>query len=323
MTQAAFKNQPPNNGELALSALGTILLVDDDRTLRLMLSAQLEQLGYEVLEAANGAEAFVFLENTSNKIDMILLDREMPVMDGMQFIKELKKNDTAYRHIPVIMITGYGSPEEINQGIASGVFYYLVKPISPMVLGSVVSSAHREARLLKKQDEITMKNDTCFSKMTEGYFTISTLSEAEHLSRMLARCYEDPERVISGISALIVNAIEHGNLGIGFETKSRLLNDGNWEEEVLRRQELPENRDKKVHITYQRTAEFNRLVIRDEGSGFDWKKFQNLDSKKMTSINGRGIIQAQHQSFDKVQYNPEGNQVTATNYHLKYGISNA
>lgn len=292
-----------------------ILLVDDDRTLRAVLTLQLEQMGYEVIEAVNGREAFDILETHSDTIDIILLDREMPVMDGMEFISKIK-TEARFSKIPVIMATGSGQPEQISQGIEAGVFYYLVKPINYDVLSTLVSTAMREALRTRKMAVILKKQKDSFSLLSDADFTIVTVSEAEHLSMMLANCYEEPEKVYPGLLALMVNAIEHGNLGIGFQEKSYLLSKGTTAlaDEINRRLMLADNIDKQVKITYRKTLSEQVVTVTDDGQGFDWQGFLQLDPARVFQGNGRGIAIARTQSFDRLEYNELGNSVVATIY---------
>lgn len=76
--EQAQKQQPETEIFIEHAQTARVLAVDDDRTMLLMLESQLEELGYEVLTARDGAEALSILEEEQNSIDMILLDREMP-----------------------------------------------------------------------------------------------------------------------------------------------------------------------------------------------------------------------------------------------------
>lgn len=290
-----------------------VLLVDDDRTLRAVLTLQLEQMGYEVTEASHGQDALEILEKHSRDIDIIILDREMPVMDGMAFIRQVK-TETRYAKIPIIMATGSGQPEQISQGIEAGVFYYLVKPVNYDVLATLVSTAMREASRNRKMAAILQKQKDSFTLLSEGDFSIVTLQEAEDLSQMLANCFDDPDRVYPGVLNLMHNAIEHGNLGIGLDRKAELLATGNWNEEVNRRLLAIENANKRVTIRYQKNDNTQQVIITDQGRGFDWQRFLTLDPERAVQSNGRGIALARTQSFDALEYNPAGNSVTATVY---------
>lgn len=104
-----------------------ILTIDDDPDILDVLDLTLSEQ-YDVVQARNGAEG---LEAVLHKIpDLILCDNNMPVMNGREFCKALKK-DVLLRHIPVIMLTGQGEVKDRIGGIESGVDDYMVKPFSP------------------------------------------------------------------------------------------------------------------------------------------------------------------------------------------------
>ncbi len=106
--------------------MGLILTVDDSRMMRQMIGGSVEALGYGVLEAENGQAALDLLDRRGDEIELILLDVNMPVMDGFQTLQALKDDDRL-RHIPVIMVTML---DEAGDGIALGAADYLTKPLS-------------------------------------------------------------------------------------------------------------------------------------------------------------------------------------------------
>jgi CheY-like chemotaxis protein len=311
MSQSAYKATDNTRFSTHPGQGQKILLIDDDRTLRAVLQMQLEQLGYEVIEAVNGKEALETLQEHKSTIDIILLDREMPVMDGMQFISVIK-SDAELKQIPVIMVTGSGQPSQISQGIEAGVFYYLVKPIHYNVLSSIVATAMRDAaRKNRLSTVVTMQNDA-FKLLTHAEFYLSTPQQAENLAALLANCYADPGRVFPGLAELMINGIEHGNLKIGFEEKGRLLAADSLAREINSRLMRAENVNKEIKVAYQKTAAEQSITITDQGEGFNWHGFLNLDPTRVTQANGRGIATARIQSFDDITYNTSGNQVKAT-----------
>ena len=106
---------------------------------------------------------------------------------------------------------------------------------------------------------------------------------------------------------LMVNAVEHGNLGISYKHKSRLLAKGMHRTEIQRRLGLPENRDKRVTIELKRDKEHLRLTIRDCGPGFDYKKYLVVDPQRLFDAHGRGILVAG--SLLDVKFVDPGNEV--------------
>ncbi len=105
---------------------------------------------------------------------------------------------------------------------------------------------------------------------------------------------------------MLLNAIEHGNLGISFEKKGELLNCGTWKEEVQRRLSDPENGRKQVHITVSLDDEAIILTVSDQGNGFDWEYYMNREVQEISGRHGRGIAMAKMISFDAINYTDDG-----------------
>ena len=130
-----------------------------------------------------------------------------------------------------------------------------------------------------------------FRFLTVGTFRIQSVVEAERLSVWIANSSDDPNRAMQ-ISELMINAVEHGNLGITYEDKGRLVDEGTWEQEVERRLALPENAGKYVTVTVTRGADRIAVLIRDEGQGFDYNRFLHFDERRVFDNHGRGIAMA-------------------------------
>lgn len=117
----------------------TILVADDDRRIRQMLTLYLKGHGYNVLEAENGDQALDVFYANSSKIDLILLDVMMPGRDGFSVLEELR--DTSL--IPVIMVTAKDQEYDQLKGFKSGADDYISKPFSPTVLLARIESVLR------------------------------------------------------------------------------------------------------------------------------------------------------------------------------------
>jgi anti-sigma regulatory factor (Ser/Thr protein kinase) len=118
--------------------------------------------------------------------------------------------------------------------------------------------------------------------------------------------------VVTGISELLVNALEHGNLKIGYAEKSNLMRSGTWQMEVERRLSAKENIDGYIELEFKVEADTVQIRIRDQGKGFDWTPFLDLDPERAFDPHGRGIAMARLSSFDDLEYLGDGNEVLAT-----------
>lgn len=124
--------------------MGFILTVDDSRMMRQMIGGSVEALGYNILEAEHGKAALDLLDKRGDEVELILLDVNMPVMDGFQTLQVLKDDDRL-RNIPVIMVTTEGEKARIVQAIRMGAVNYVVKPFTPEELATRIVDALDQA----------------------------------------------------------------------------------------------------------------------------------------------------------------------------------
>ena len=107
-----------------------MLSVDDSAVIRKIIRGASDVLGYELLEAVNGAEALEVMAQEYENVSLILLDWNMPVMNGFDTLKALKQ-DSRFKNIPVMMVTTEGEKTNIVESIRAGAKHYLVKPFTP------------------------------------------------------------------------------------------------------------------------------------------------------------------------------------------------
>ena len=112
-----------------------VLVVDDDRRLRVLLSAFLRKHGYRVTVAASAAEARAFLEGLA--FEIIVLDVMMPYMDGFEVLKNLRREPET-ESLPVIMLTAKAQDKDVFEGYHYGADMYLTKPFNPRELVTFV-----------------------------------------------------------------------------------------------------------------------------------------------------------------------------------------
>ena len=114
----------------------TILIVDDSNTARASVEYTLKKGSYEVLSADDGTTGLEVL-GKSPTIDMIITDLNMPKMDGIEFIKNVRKFDQ-YKYTPILMLTTESQDEKKMEGKAAGASGWLVKPFNPTQLLDIV-----------------------------------------------------------------------------------------------------------------------------------------------------------------------------------------
>ena len=161
-------------------------------------------------------------------------------------------------------------------------------------------------------DDVSFVEIQCMPGLHQAAeFQLRTLPEARMLATALSDFYPQPQRAFLGIFELLINALEHGNLGIGYQEKSKLLLEGRWEDEIKRRLALPEHAEKKVVVKLEHNAREIRLTISDSGEGFDSQHYMEMSAERAFDPNGRGIAMSRMTSFDTIEYQGNGNQLVA------------
>jgi two-component system, chemotaxis family, chemotaxis protein CheY len=106
------------------------LVIDDSRTMRMLLSRQLVALGYETLQAANGQEALEVMEQAGADVpDLATIDWNMPVMDGLTFVQRVRTRPE-WRSMSLMMVTTEAEYDQIVRALAAGAHEYLIKPFA-------------------------------------------------------------------------------------------------------------------------------------------------------------------------------------------------
>lgn len=113
----------------------TVLIIDDSMSMRQLVAFSLKDAGYDVVAAINGKDALDKLDDS--KIDMVITDLNMPEMNGIEFIKQLRGR-TGYRFTPVVMLTTEAHAEKKKEGQQAGASGWIVKPFTPQQLVEVV-----------------------------------------------------------------------------------------------------------------------------------------------------------------------------------------
>ena len=162
---------------------GTILIVDDNRVNRLLLSRGLEQQGHAVAFAAHGREALDLLRD--RHFDLMLLDVLMPELDGYQVLAELKLNPHL-RDLPVIMTSSLDELDSVVRCIEMGAEDYLTKPINPVLLNARITASLEKKRLRDQQRELISRFAT--KEVAEDLLTSGFSLGGKHLDATAMFC---------------------------------------------------------------------------------------------------------------------------------------
>lgn len=183
-----------------------ILVVEDDTISRRIIREILSRSGYEVFEAEDGAQGLEAFK--ANKPDLVLTDYQMPVMNGLRVLSEIRNLQPA---VPVIILTGFGDIALIIKSIQLGAFDFLEKPINTPQLKEVVASALNSVISSKKHDQV----------LTEGISIDKKIQENILIGR--SPQIKDIFKNIGRVSLNKVNILIEGESGTGKELIARLI----------------------------------------------------------------------------------------------------
>lgn len=153
--------------------------------------------------------------------------------------------------------------------------------------------------------------DGAFELLSQCQFHFSSLADIRQINGVLGQFFDKDKKIITGINALMINALEHGILGVGYETKAELISTGQWAEEIEQRSAATEHEGKQADIIITNKDDGTYIIVNDPGPGFAWQNYLKIDPVRAGRKHGRGIALANALSFDKLSYNDSGNQAIA------------
>ena len=167
----------PSQAPQDLTLPPRILLIDDDSAVRRNISTFLTDSGFEIIEAANGADGVLLFKR--EKPDLVLCDLRMPDMDGLEVIKEVTQESS---NTPVIVISGYGEIGDAVQALRLGATDYLMKPIKDLeVLEYSVRRGLKEAALIAENFDYGKQLESTNSQLRRSLDLLRTDQQAGRL----------------------------------------------------------------------------------------------------------------------------------------------
>ncbi|AMK75021.1 MULTISPECIES: response regulator [Methylomonas] len=294
-----------------LSNSHKILVVDDEMLWLELIELHLRDSGYKIVTASHGQQALDILHADPCGFDLVILDKFMDGLDGMDVLRQIKA-DPNLKVLPVILETADTAPEKILEGIRAGAYYYLTKPFSAEQLRAVIQNAlnqHHGVQLARKEllnmkDTLHLAEEIIFAfRSREQARTIVALLSSACLLTMVQEM---------GLFELMLNAVEHGNLGIGYDEKTQLISENRLDQEIDRRLQLHEYAEKTAIVKFRRCGRSLIFSISDEGKGFDWRPYLDMQIERINDNHGRGIAMANSLAFTHLSYRGIGNSVEAT-----------
>ena len=174
-----------------------VLLVDDAKTERMIISSYLEDMGHDVIVAEDGKKAIALYH--SEKTDLVLLDVIMPEMDGYETARQIRLDENVW--VPIIFLSGREEPDDIYAGIQAGGDDYLTKPINPRILEAKMISMQRIATMRHKLIRLTKDYEAVNAELNKqaNIDGLTGLANRRHLDKYLkiesSRCSRNKQNL--------------------------------------------------------------------------------------------------------------------------------
>lgn len=292
----------------------TILLVDDELLVREELGAILEESGYAVITGSDGEEGLDMFR--AQRPDMVITDVRMPRRDGLSVAMTIREESP---EVPVTVITGHGTEAMAIKALRAGVTDFVKKPVRMEDLDAALSRM-RAARRAPPAPEPPLDHPESV-ELVELLWSYRLDNDLETVPSFVDMLMTHCTTGLAGAGAmelslalreLLINAVEHGNLGVTFDEKTRALESGTMARLLEKRASDPERATRRVGVQAHVKEGLLTVQIQDQGRGFDWANLPDpLDLSRQLAPNGRGLLLAR-MSVDSLEYNDSGNLVTIT-----------
>ncbi len=287
--------------------MAKILVVDDSAVDRHLTEKLLAKDGLAVLSAANGREALEILGRES--VDCVLTDMQMPELDGLQLVQEVRARFPA---VPVILMTAHGSEEIAVEALQKGAASYVPKRNLARDLAETLESVVAVAKSGRSQQrllECLLRTESHFVLENDASLIPALIGHLEANLKRMRLCDENGLiRVAVALREALINAIQHGNLEVGSELREK--DEKIYYTRIEERRQQEPYQDRRVHDFAKESRTEAMYVIRDEGPGFDPSRLPDpTDPSNLEKVSGRGLLLIRT-FMDEVHHNRTGNEIT-------------
>jgi len=254
-----------------------ILILDDHKNIRDLVKEFLSGDEYEVFEGKNGKEGLDILKKNSD-LDVILLDLNMPEMNGFEFLDHRKEINP---DIPVVVMSAYDQSEPAFKAIEKGAFTFSPKPIDFQDLQRVITKAldFRKLQFAKSTLLSFVEQETSLELPSSPEILNGATAMLKSQLQFFELQPENVEMIQSAFNNALNNAYEHGN------------------------QKDP---TKKIFVKILFAKGDITIHVKDEGQGFDYSQYVDADTDMITKSKGMLLINF---SMDEVKFNESGNEI--------------
>ncbi len=294
----------------------TVLIIDDDETIRFSLTNKLTKYGYNVVSADKAEDALYLFKEDRTKIDFVVTDIRLRKMDGIELLRHITNMD---QPVPVLL-TGQGNIEDAVNALRYGACDFIRKPFDPSDVANVVRSVLKrkaEERLTLDMGQYIMTENREFLLPADiNLGSVVSFVATAHLVKMQVCNRATADNVSLALREAITNAMFHGNLEISSDIRET---EGikAFNEMIEKRKAEEKYAARRVRFSYEITREYAEYIIEDEGSGFDHKKLPDpREPENFFNKSGRGILIIQLH-MDEVEWNETGNRIRMKKYRVK------
>ncbi len=294
----------------------TVLVADDDPVTLECLGETVKFLGLDVVTASDGEQALRLFDQ--HQPDLVVTDVRMPNMDGLALTHQLKLRRP---DCPVIMVTGYGDESTAIAALKAGACDYLHKPFQISELKNTVERALSLIRARAMESQALRS----LGKLTWSFELENDLENLGGIVTVMLKPVDvwlpetEQMQIRMGLQELLINAVEHGNLGITAAEKREALIHDTYDALLDSRRQIPAHAARRVTVWMENDPAHHIFQCRicDEGEGFDWEPHLTGNGETIPALagSGRGIFLVKT-LIPHIQYFGRGNEVALT---VQYG----
>jgi len=281
-----------------------ILIVDDNPVDQAFAEKCITDEGYEVIKATNGrsAQELIVAENPN----VVLTDMQMPDIDGLELVREMRRHHT---HVPVVIMTAFGSEELATQALTAGAASYVPKRLLKDRIGDVLRTVLQAVESAQERQLVGKLVTEMSMRFRVGYQPRATQALINYFQDVLKRVqFGDQAQIFQitvAVTEALTNAIEHGNLGL----KSTLRESGAYQALGEERKQISPYRDRVATVHFDLNDEHVQFTIQDQGDGFDTSSLPDpTDPENLMKDSGRGLTLIRT-FMDEVEYNEDGTKI--------------
>jgi CheY-like chemotaxis protein len=302
------------SGTSPAGAMLRLLVVEDSATQAIVLRQRLMRSGFEVRLAHNGREALTEIER--ERPTLVLTDLDMPVMNGLELVEELRRRNYG---VPVILLTAQGSEEVAVRALRAGAAAYVPKRALdrdlPRTMERVLALCRSGSGQLEL-DSVLLATGSEYELPNDPALVSPLVSRLQHkLGWLRGFDANSLTRIGIAVHEALVNAMEHGNLAA--DSALREQDDGAYRRQIAERRVQEPYASRRVRLRSSESRTEIKYVIRDEGPGFDPASLPDpTDPANLERSSGRGLLLIR--SFmDEVSFNATGNEITLVKHHVQ------